>query len=84
MREPSFLFKLTDSEAEYLKANRFIDSPYGTIMIENGTIKLTQNQCEDIRSRLSDHLTFVGFDETYELTKEGEILESLIDKFFIP
>ncbi|WP_085784446.1 hypothetical protein [Candidatus Nucleicultrix amoebiphila] len=37
----------------------------------------------DLRECCSDYLMIVGFDENYHLTKEGNILEKLIDKLYI-
>lgn len=42
---------------------------------------LTAKDIEDILDILGDRLQEVGFDNNYEITKEGVRLETLIDKF---
>jgi hypothetical protein len=37
---------------------------------------------EDFRSLFTERLAKVGFDSRYKLTREGALLEKLIDKFF--
>jgi len=39
---------------------------------------------EQVREELTNCLAEVGFDEKYELSEEGRILEDLIDLFFVP
>ena len=46
-------------------------------------VNISEEQAEEIRELCGEELQIAGFDEKYELTPEGEILESLIDKFFI-
>lgn len=46
-------------------------------------IELSENQADEIRDKCGEKLQIVGFDEKYDLTQEGKILESLIDKFYI-
>ena len=38
---------------------------------------------EEFRSAFTNQLAKVGFDANYGLTREGEILEELIDVFFV-
>jgi hypothetical protein len=42
----------------------------------------SDNNTDLLRDQFGEQLQLFGFDEKYELTKEGEILETLIDKFF--
>ena len=46
-------------------------------------ITISEDQADVIRDLCGEQLQIVGFDEKYELTSEGKILESLVDKFFI-
>ena len=46
-------------------------------------INVSEDQASEIRDLCGEQLQIAGFDERYELTPEGEILESLIDKFFV-
>ncbi len=46
-----------------------------------GTLDLSHARVEEFREAFTEQLAKVGFDETYELTPEGRILEDLIDNF---
>ena len=46
-------------------------------------LKISEEQADEIRDSCGEQLQLVGFDREYKLTPEGEILESLIDKFFV-
>lgn len=46
-------------------------------------IRITPDIAEDLREQAEELLPIIGFNEAYEATAEGEILESLIDKFFL-
>lgn len=58
-----------------------------TLMLSanNGELLLegTEDQFDELRDACSDLLLRIGFDESYEPTKEGEVLEGLIDKFLV-
>lgn len=43
---------------------------------------LSEKEADEIRDLFGEQLQLAGFDESYKLTQEGAILESLIDKFF--
>ena len=49
----------------------------------NYSLKISEDQADDLRDLLGEQLQLAGFDEKYLLTREGEILESLIDKLFV-
>lgn len=46
-------------------------------------LEISEELSDKIRDLCGERLLVVGFDENYEPTREGEILESLVDKFFI-
>lgn len=46
-------------------------------------IAVQYNDLDVLRDFFGEQLQVCGFDENYELTPEGRILENLIDKFFI-
>lgn len=46
-------------------------------------LNVSEDQAEEIRDLCGEELQIKGFDEKYELTSVGKILESLIDKFLI-
>jgi hypothetical protein len=45
-------------------------------------ITLSADDAEEIRDQCTDALAVGGFDEHYAPTKDGLLLESMIDKFF--
>jgi hypothetical protein len=51
---------------------------------EQFTLRLNQREVERVRALLTERLASVGFQEDYSLTKEGQILEDLLDRFFAP
>lgn len=46
-------------------------------------IKVNKYIADDIREIALDELEIIGFDINYELTKEGKIIEKLIDLFYV-
>ena len=48
------------------------------------TVRLRRGDAERLRDRLTMVLAEVGFDENYSLNQRGQLLETLIDKFYIP
>jgi len=46
------------------------------------TLNLTRSAAEEFRDRFTEHLAKVGFDENYNPTPEGKMLEDFIDRFF--
>ena len=46
-------------------------------------LHMTEKEIDSLRDYCGEQLQLTGFDENYELTKEGELLENLIDKFFL-
>jgi len=47
------------------------------------TLELELETAEKLREYLTEQLAKTGFDKDYSLSKEGAILETLIDKFYI-
>ena len=76
--------KLSKQDFGYLMQNcKFIKSM--SIVYENNTlvkISINEKEADDIREWALDELEFRGFDENYELNKNGQILERLVDLFF--
>ena len=79
--------KLNKNEYQYLHRMKFISK--SSAIISNPKEKdilifeCTEDQADEIRDKCGEKLQFVGFNEKYELTEEGILLETLIDKFFI-
>lgn len=79
--------RLTSNEYRYLRQASFLNcyrDLFSHIVQENNTysLELDEVQADKIRDLCGAQLQIVGFDECYDLTQEGKILESLIDKFF--
>lgn len=43
-----------------------------------------RSEARQVRKWLTTQLALAGFDQNYDLNKEGQILEDLIDRFFVP
>ncbi|WP_292975311.1 hypothetical protein [Nitrosomonas sp.] len=82
---------LSRSEIEYLKTAGFL-GPVLLKCVQNArwrsdiaaTIELSAMIAEEFREAFTEQLAKVGFDEAYELTAEGRLLEDLIDRFHKP
>lgn len=46
-------------------------------------LNISEDQADEIRDLCGEQLQLVGFDEKYDLTLEGKLLEDLVDKFHI-
>lgn len=46
-------------------------------------LNITEDQADEIRDLCGEQLQLVGFDEKYDPTSEGKLLEDLVDKFYI-
>lgn len=84
-----FKIKLTKPEYAYLCQAAFIQNRHRIFLFSAQPvndiylINISENQANEIRDLCGEQLQISGFNEKYELTPEGEILESLVDKFFI-
>ncbi len=83
------LIKLNEDEFKYISSASFLSEKLRknlTQGLQNNSPPYLLNLSEDIadeyRDLFGEQLQINEFDENYELTKEGAILESLIDKFF--
>jgi hypothetical protein len=80
--------ELSKEELQYLRECNFIDS---SLMerIEGGPLhlrgryhlKLSAGDAEKLGNLLTERLARTGFDQEYKLTVDGQIIETLIDKF---
>lgn len=76
-------------EYQYLTNADYIDKKFLDILFKfnklDGAIivELQDEFVSHLREQLEDRLQVAGFDSNYELTKEGFIIEHLIDKLFI-
>jgi len=81
--------KLTQDEFNYLSSTFFLSPSWHTGLGASWKktnahylLTISEEQADKLRDLCGEQLQIVGFDEQYRPTKEGEILESLIDKFF--
>jgi hypothetical protein len=82
--------RLAGREAMYLRNAAFLPDELARIVKaakdseDNGiVISLSPEISERFREVFTEHLAAVGFDGDYEPTSEGNILEALIDRFYI-
>lgn len=47
------------------------------------SLKISDDDADTLRDRLGEELQRDGFDEAYNLTRKGKVLESLVDKLFV-
>ncbi len=80
--------ELNRKEYTYLCQGLFLDDKYRKLFFSSEqyndkySLKIPEGQADEIRDICGEQLQIAGFDEKYELTPKGKILESLIDKFF--
>lgn len=81
--------KLNDKEYSYIHKAKFLDENYRKLFSvpqKEGVeyvLNFSEDQADELRDLCGQQLQVAGFDENYELTREGQILEYLIDKFFV-
>lgn len=79
---------LTKQEFDYLTQGNFLPRKLLRLIYEatqsgdRFIVDLTDEDADNIRDHCGDRLQEVGFNETYEPTEIGMIIEDLIDKFF--
>lgn len=54
----------------------------GATQASHVEVALTAGEADEIRGHCAEHLQLRGFDESYNHTKDGRMLEDLIDYFF--
>lgn len=82
------IIKLNESEHDYLFREILSKTTHNIIhslikLDDSYFLEISEEQVDFIRDLFGERLQLVGFDEQYNLTQEGKILESLIDKFFV-
>lgn len=89
--EEKHCFSLSADEWQYLQRLTARDEmlaswlgPWANTHSERHSITLSRAEADTLRERLTTQLALIGFDENYEPTEEGRIIEDLIDKLFIP
>lgn len=56
----------------------------GKLVKNKWEISISEETSDDIRDLCSEKLQKIGFDENYNLTEQGKVLEAMIDAFFVP
>jgi hypothetical protein len=79
---------LTLEEYEYLCANcrlfnQMIRIPISPSNRNNVILEISDLMADDIRDWAAEKLQICGFDIDYNITKEGVVLESIIDKLYV-
>lgn len=83
------LIKLNADEYSYLCQATFLPSHIRKALllakkeISDFILEISEDHADETRDLCQNQLQLFGFDAQYELTKEGQILENLIDKLFI-
>lgn len=81
--------KLTKEEFELLCSGKFLPSHLSDVVIKavfqgrHYLLDVSDDAADEIRDFCGEQLQRQGFDENYNPTREGNLLESLIDKFYI-
>ena len=81
--------ELALQEHEYLIQALFVPNSIKKMLLlgrnesNSYLIEISEDQADELRDLCSEQLDTTGFDDQYKLTKEGEILEALIDKLFV-
>lgn len=77
-REINYLEQLARRDGTIARLLRFQTGERGRT-----TIRLAREEAEELRDHLGTQLIMYGFAEDYSPNEEGEMIELLIDKFFI-
>lgn len=84
------LIKLNCDEFFYITSHGFLPNEMVEMINRsyekkgsNYLLNISEDAADQLRDLFSDQLQVVGFDENYNLTKEGQMIENLIDSFFI-
>ena len=76
--------KLTSPEAKYLNQTALLDNlSHQMEGKEPIYLSIEPDQVNELRDKLGEFLQDSGFDEEYELTSDGKIISSLIDKLLL-
>lgn len=83
----SRMIRITKQQFEYLRDQR-INPPASLRIFDSGEagvgeiymIRISAASAEEFRDKLTRRLAEIGFDQDYEITAEGRMLEELIDR----
>lgn len=77
--EVDYLSQLAEDDKSLAKLLQSQECIYGHLAI----LSLSRAEAEGLRDFLTTKLAAVGFDESYSPNKHGQMLERLIDKFYL-
>ena len=90
MMDEKYNFKLSAREMEYLNQLASRDKSLASLLkSQKGTfdcslaIRLSRDEAEQVRERLTTELAAIGFDCDYSPNADGRMLETLIDRFYV-
>ncbi len=90
MAEELNQFQLSANEWEYLQQLLSHDEALATLLkFQKGApgrkviIQLSRAQAEQLRDYLTSRLAAVGFNDNYSPNEQGQMLEELIDRFYV-
>ena len=82
--------RLSTDEHGYLLRDKFLPERLLALLQEakkpnpsTVILEISIDQVDEFRDAFGDRMQEVGFDANYQPTPEGEILESLVDRFYI-
>ena len=77
------IVKFSKKEIDFLKNSFWREKEsFKSIIIENESMELNNDLANEIRDWAGEKQQIIGYDEDYQLTEDGEILESIIDKLY--
>jgi hypothetical protein len=89
MAEREAAFQVSAEELGYLRELASRDESLAALLKfqqsgrdSSATIRLSDSEAERLRAYLTNKLAAAGFDMDYSPNKQGQILESLIDRFY--
>ena len=82
---------ISHEELSYLRRKNFLpqyllevlNQSQEIVNSRNYKLLISEDIMDDIRNCCGEQLQLVGFDEDYNLTRAGKILEQLIDKLYV-
>ena len=90
MQKGNHEFQVSAEEAGYLRQLASRDKSLANLLewqeeagSRSTTIRLARAEAEQLRNYLTTQLATVGFDEIYFPNEEGQMLEKLIDRFYL-
>ena len=78
------MISIRKSEAEFMLENLELPPELKIILRQQVMkIELSDDQADELRDCCTCKLDEIGFDENYEPSEKGKVLESLVDKLYI-